>query len=115
MKWSRRKEYGLADSDKFVDEVKVDLHVLHALVLHGIGGEVDHADIVAVDEGGTREGALELLKYLTESGRLCHVICHSAILGLSVGTRDNGLPLQGPGDDVDHTAILDRCCTDCVV
>jgi hypothetical protein len=29
-----------------VDEVQVDLHVLHALMLHGIGGEVDRADIV---------------------------------------------------------------------
>jgi hypothetical protein len=27
--------------------------VLRALMLHGIGGEVDCADVVAVDEGGT--------------------------------------------------------------
>jgi hypothetical protein len=35
-----------------VDEVQVDLHVLRALMLHGIGGEVDCADVVAADEGG---------------------------------------------------------------
>jgi hypothetical protein len=34
------------------DEVQVDLHVLRALMLHEIGGDVDRADVVAVDEGG---------------------------------------------------------------
>jgi hypothetical protein len=33
-----------------VDEVQVNLHMLHALMLHGICGEVDHADVVAVDD-----------------------------------------------------------------
>jgi hypothetical protein len=30
------------------DKVEVDLHVLHALVLHRVGGEVDRTDVVAV-------------------------------------------------------------------
>jgi hypothetical protein len=38
----------IADNDTLTDEVEVDLHVLRALVLHGIGG-VDHVDVV-VDE-----------------------------------------------------------------
>jgi nucleoside-triphosphatase THEP1 len=45
--------------------VKIDLHVLHALMLHKIG-EVDRADIVVVDEGGALEGAVELLEKLAE-------------------------------------------------
>jgi hypothetical protein len=48
------------------DEVEVDLHVLRALVLDEVGGEVDRVDVVAVDKGGAREGAVELLKQLTE-------------------------------------------------
>ena len=36
--------------DTFTDEVKVDFHVLGALMLNGVGGEVAGADIVAVDE-----------------------------------------------------------------
>jgi hypothetical protein len=36
--------------------VKVKLYVLRTLMLHKIGGEVDRADIVAVDEGGALEG-----------------------------------------------------------
>jgi hypothetical protein len=30
-------------------------------MLHEIGGEVDRADVVAVDEGGMLEGDMELL------------------------------------------------------
>jgi hypothetical protein len=36
-------------SNTLTDEVKIDFHVLRALMLHGIGGEVARADIVAVD------------------------------------------------------------------
>jgi nucleoside-triphosphatase THEP1 len=45
--------------------VQVDLHVLRALVLHVIDGEVDRADVVAVDEAGGLEGAVELVEKLT--------------------------------------------------
>jgi hypothetical protein len=34
--------------------------MLRALMLHEIGGEVDGADVVAVDEGGALKGAVEL-------------------------------------------------------
>lgn len=43
-------------STRLADEVEVNLHMLHTLMLHRIGGEVDHALVVAVDEGGTHEG-----------------------------------------------------------
>jgi hypothetical protein len=32
----------IADVDTLADEAEVDLHVLRALVLHGVGGGVDH-------------------------------------------------------------------------
>jgi hypothetical protein len=38
--------------DAFSDEMKVDLHMLGALMLYGVGGEVDGTDVVAVDEAG---------------------------------------------------------------
>jgi hypothetical protein len=49
--------YG-ADGHKVADEVQVDLHMLGALVLDGVGGEVDGADVVAVDEGAPGERAV---------------------------------------------------------
>jgi hypothetical protein len=52
-------------SDTLADEVQVNLHVLCALMLHGIGGEVDRADVVAVDEGGALKGIVELMEELS--------------------------------------------------
>jgi hypothetical protein len=43
---------------------------------------------------------MKLMKKLTEPESLSHAICHSTILGLSAGARDDGLLLQGPGDEV---------------
>jgi hypothetical protein len=34
----------------FLNEVEVDLNMLHTLVLNGVGGEVNDIDVVAVDE-----------------------------------------------------------------
>jgi hypothetical protein len=36
--------------------------MLRALMLHGIRGEVDSADVVAVYEGGALKGAVELVE-----------------------------------------------------
>jgi hypothetical protein len=39
--------------------------VLRVLMLHGIGGEVDRADVVTVDEGGALKGTVELMEELS--------------------------------------------------
>jgi nucleoside-triphosphatase THEP1 len=94
------KNANIADSDMLADKVEVDLHVLRALMLHEINGEIDRADVVAIDKGGTHEGAMELMKKLTELENLGHVIGHIVILGLSAGERDDELSLRGPRDEV---------------
>jgi hypothetical protein len=43
-------------------KVEADLDMLRALVLNGVGGEVDGADVVAVDEDALRQQSVELLK-----------------------------------------------------
>jgi hypothetical protein len=40
----------ITDGKVFSDEVEVDLNMLLMLVLNEVGGEVDDADIFAVDE-----------------------------------------------------------------
>jgi hypothetical protein len=69
-------------------------------MLHKIGGEVDGADVVVVDEGGGLEGTVELVEELSQLGGLGHTVGHGAVLGLSTGARDDGLSLGGPGDEV---------------
>jgi hypothetical protein len=34
------------------NEVEINFNMLRALMLYGVGGEVDHTDVVAVDQGG---------------------------------------------------------------
>jgi hypothetical protein len=69
--------------------------VILALLLHGIGGEVDHTDVVALDKGGTLKEAVELLEELAQPGGLYHVVGHNAVLGLRAGAEDDGPPLGG--------------------
>jgi len=40
------------NGDAFSDEMEVDFHMLGALMLYRVGGEVDGADVVAVDDAG---------------------------------------------------------------
>jgi hypothetical protein len=59
-----------------------------------------YADIVAVDEGGALEGAMELLEKLAKLGGLGHTVDHSVVLGLGAGAGDDGLLLHNPGYEV---------------
>jgi hypothetical protein len=40
----------ITDGNTFLDKVEVDLNMLCALVLNGVGGEVDGTNVVTVDE-----------------------------------------------------------------
>jgi hypothetical protein len=82
------------------DEVQVDLHVLRMLMLHEIGGEVDGADVVAVDKGGALKGTVELVEELAHPRGLRHTIGYNAVLGRCAGAVDDELPLGGLGDEV---------------
>jgi hypothetical protein len=42
----------ISNGDTLTDEVEVDLNMLGALMLDGVGGEVDCTDVVAVDQSG---------------------------------------------------------------
>jgi hypothetical protein len=37
------------DGNTLVDKVKINLNMFGALVLNGVGGEVDGADVIALD------------------------------------------------------------------
>jgi hypothetical protein len=55
--------------DGDTNEVEINFNMLGALMLDGVGGEVDHTDVVVVDQGGPRWGALQPLKKLMEPAR----------------------------------------------
>jgi hypothetical protein len=46
------EDTNVLDGNVLVDKVKINLNMLGALVLNGVGGEVDDADVVAVNQSG---------------------------------------------------------------
>jgi hypothetical protein len=46
--------------------MQINFHVLGALMLNRVGGEVDGGDIVTVDKAGRLERMVEFLKKLSE-------------------------------------------------
>jgi hypothetical protein len=40
----------LTDGNPLADEMKINVHMLCALMLNGVGGEVHNTDVVTVDE-----------------------------------------------------------------
>jgi hypothetical protein len=52
----------ITDGHMFLHTVEVDLDMLHALVLNGVGGEVDGTNVVIVDEVALHQRSTKLLK-----------------------------------------------------
>jgi hypothetical protein len=50
----------ITDRHSVMNKVQVNLHMLRSLVLNQVGGEVDHTEVVAVDECALGEGAVKL-------------------------------------------------------
>jgi hypothetical protein len=90
----------LTDGNLLSDEMKINLHILRALMLNGVGGEVHGADIVAVDESVARWRSLELMQELAQPSGLNHTIGDGTVLGFGAGAGDDSLPLGRPGDQV---------------
>jgi hypothetical protein len=79
------------------NEVEVELDMLRALVLDGVTGEVHSANVVTVDKGALRQQTMQLLEPLTKPHCLGDTVSHNVVLGLGIGARDDGLPLQRLG------------------
>lgn len=74
----------ILDGDVLMNEVEINLVILHALVMNEVDGEVDRV----VDNGTPGERVVELLQELEELGRLGHTIRHHTIFGLDARAGD---------------------------
>jgi hypothetical protein len=90
----------LTDDNLLSDKMKINIHMLGALMLNGVGGEVHGTDIVTVDKCAPRRRGLDLVEQLTQPGGLSHAVGNSTILGLSARAGDDGLLLGRPGNQV---------------
>jgi hypothetical protein len=94
------EDVDLTNDNILSDKMKINLHMLHALMLNGVGGEVHGADIVAVDESAVQWQSLELMQELARPGGLSHTIDDGMVLSFGVIMGDDSLPLGRPGDQV---------------
>jgi hypothetical protein len=94
------EDTNIPDSSTLADKVKINLNMLGVLVLNGVGGEVYDADVIAVDQSGPWQDAMQLHKRLMKPTHLCYTIGHNVVLCLSARTGDDVLMLRGLGDKV---------------
>ena len=73
------------NSDPFPDEVKVDFHMLGTLMLNGVGGEIDCADVVAVDDGGRSQRMMQLLQKLLQPSDFSDAVGNRTVFSLGAG------------------------------
>jgi hypothetical protein len=94
------EDTNIPDGNTLTDKVKINLNMLGALMLNGVGGEVDDVDIVVIDQSDPWQGVVQLHTQLLKSTRLCHTVGHDTVLCLSVWMGDDVLTLWGSGDEV---------------
>jgi hypothetical protein len=90
----------LTDDNLLSDEMKINLHMLRALILNGVGGEVNGVDVVAIEKSAARWQSLELMQELAQPGSLSHTIGDGTVLGFGARAGDDSLPLGRPGDQI---------------
>jgi hypothetical protein len=88
----------LSQSNLLAYKVDVDLDMLHAMVMNGVGGHVDSTDIITIDDCRRRDGCMEFLEQLTKPTGLSHSVHNCTILNLHTRTRDRSLSFGGPRD-----------------
>ena len=94
------KDADIAEGHAVTNEVKIDLHMLRALVLDGIGGEIRGRDVVAVNDGRTRRGAADLLQKLAQPTRFRNRVGDGPVFSFGARARHGCLSFRGPGNEV---------------
>jgi hypothetical protein len=86
------QDANITDGNMFSDEVNVDLDMLRTLVLNRVGGGVDDAYVVTVDESALGQRSMELLEELLEPTSFSHAVGPGTIhsLGALTGRRCSG-------------------------
>jgi hypothetical protein len=101
----------ITDSHPVANEIQVNFHMLHPLMLNRVGGEVHGADVVAADERAPGKQVVKLSQELPKPRRLSHAISNNPVLLLNTRAGDDRLSLGRPGNQVaveDESIALGR-------
>jgi len=83
----------ITNSNTITDEVEINLNVLDVLMLDWIAGHINCANVITVDQSGTMQRIVKLLKELVQPGGFGNSICHGVVLSFCTGSRYSGLAL----------------------
>jgi hypothetical protein len=104
------EDVDLNDVKLLSNKMEINLHMLSALMLDGVGGEVHDIDVVMVDKGALRRQTLELMEQLVQPGGLNDVIGDRAIISLRARSGDDRLSFGQPGK---HVVPQEHCVAGC--
>jgi hypothetical protein len=90
----------LANGNLLSNKIKINLHMLGALMLNEVGGEVHDADVVTVNKGAPRRRDMKLMEQLSQPSGLSYTVGNGTILDLSAGAGDDDLSLGRPGNQI---------------
>ena len=89
-----------AKGNLLTHKVNIELNMLRTSMVHRVGGKVDRADVIAVDESGCVNLTEQLLKKLTKPRALGHALATarysaSALERETVGCRFDDQEING--------------------
>jgi len=87
-------------SNTLPNKMKINLNMFGALMLDGIGGHVDGADVVAVNQGSPANRRVQLNQKLAQPRNFCNSMGDSSVFGVSTGMRNSNLAFGEPGDEI---------------
>ena len=93
------KNSNVTEGNLLTDKVDIQLNVLGAPMMNGVGGEVDSRYVITKYHRGLVDGTRELGEKLTKPRALSHGVSHGTVLSLGAGAEHGGLPLGGPRDE----------------
>jgi hypothetical protein len=100
----------MSKSNLITDKVEINLNMLRALMLDGVAGHVDGADVVTENHRSSAERGVEFQEELAEPGSLGHSIGDCTVLGLGARVGDRRLAFGGPGYKVGaEEHCISRC------
>ena len=89
----------VAVPDAFADRVNADVHVLRAVVRARVLCEVDRAEVVVENKGGSWRKVSEVIEETTVPEELLRCVADGHELGFDGGVGDGGLAAAPPSDE----------------
>lgn len=86
----------ITKSNALLNKMKIDLHMLGALMLNGVGEHIDSTDVVTIDQHCLGQGSMQLSKQLAQLGGFNNDVNDSTVLSFNTTARNRMLAFGGP-------------------